>query len=311
MIYETHPEACIVSCFFNPQKSVVRRVVFQQFHKSIKHLNHRIVECAIGDDNWQLPESEFTQRVRTKDLLWHKEGLLNQAIRGLPRELRYIFWVDADVLFTNPRWLSDSVGILQSKTIVQPFEYCVHLERGESQPGFDLESAKPLHGGRSTLHHRVWRSFGAAHAMGLSGHSAYNIHGHVGFAWGARREVLAATGLYDKALACGADHIMAHAAVGQIIHPCIQRAFGNSLGEIAEWSNNFHRATKGKLGYAPGDLYHLWHGDVDKRAYHQVIPDFDSRTDIILSQDESGLYASPQGNQYLREYFGRREVLGD
>ena len=95
----------------------------------------------------------------------------------------------------------------------------------------------------------------------------YNNHGHVGFAWGARREVLEAVPLFDRALIGGADHIIAHAAAGQIPHPCIAKSFTDNLEEVMAWSHQFYRVTQGKIGYVKGDLYHLWHGDINKRQY--------------------------------------------
>lgn len=47
--YHTHSEAMIVSCFFNPQNSPYRIKAFKMWYESIKHLNHSIIECVIGD----------------------------------------------------------------------------------------------------------------------------------------------------------------------------------------------------------------------------------------------------------------------
>ena len=40
----------------------------------------------------------------------------------------------------------------------------------------------------------------------------FDIHGHTGFAWGARREVLDQVPLFDRAIVGTADHIIAHAS---------------------------------------------------------------------------------------------------
>ena len=77
--YHTHSEAMIVSCFFNPQNSPYRIKAFKMWYESIKHLNHSIIECVIGDAQPQLEESENIKRVYTENLLWHKEALLNKV----------------------------------------------------------------------------------------------------------------------------------------------------------------------------------------------------------------------------------------
>ncbi len=94
IFYNSHPEAVIISCYFNPKNSEYRRKNYLNFHDSIRHCNHRIIECAIGEDSqFELPESEFVRHVRTDNLLWHKETLLNLLIKELPKSFKYVFWV--------------------------------------------------------------------------------------------------------------------------------------------------------------------------------------------------------------------------
>ena len=124
--YHTHPEAAIVSCFFNPQQSPYRIETFNRFYNSIKHLNHLIIECVIGDRDPQLAENEQIKRVYTKNLLWHKETLLNLAISQLSQQFKYVFWLDADIIFTNLNWLIDGVEALRShNTLACTFMFIV------------------------------------------------------------------------------------------------------------------------------------------------------------------------------------------
>jgi galactosyl transferase GMA12/MNN10 family len=310
--YRTHPEAAIVACYFNPHNSPYRAKVFDLFYQSIKHLNHLIVECVIGNSEPELDESENIIRYHTQNLLWHKETLINKAIAQLPKQFKYIFWVDADVLFTNLNWMVEGVERLQSCNIIQPFEYCVHLDRDEIKPSFDLDRAISIDRylpNRSN--HKVWRSFCANFVdTRLWEDENYDKHGHVGFAWGARREILEAVPLYDRALIGGADHIIAHAAAGQIGHTCITKSFTDNIIEIDEWSWHFHGVTKGKIGYVKGNLYHLWHGDIHDRQYLQRIQDFTSQTVSITRRDDNGFFVTedPNVDRYMRNYFRRREV---
>jgi hypothetical protein len=310
--YEGHPQAVILACYFNPQNSPYRFQAFQRFYQSIRHLNHEIVECVIGDGEPQLPQSPHIQVLRTPSLLWHKEGLINYLLARLPDHYRYVFWLDADILFTNPLWLVQSIAALQSNTIVQPFEYGIHLEQDERKPSFDLQVARQNCQDLDRRHPRVWRSFAANHALGQSRVDNYDLHGHVGFAWGAHREVLTQVPLFDRALIGGADHIMAHASVGQIPHPCISKAFVENLEEVIAWSERFYAATEGRLGYVAGDLYHLWHGPLENRQYLQRIRDFAPRAQHIHECDQSGLYISNDDDDdaYMRAYFAQREVTG-
>ncbi len=307
--YKTHSEAIILACYFNPQNSPYRLKAFNTFYDSIKHLNHQIIECVIGDSQPQLPENKNIKRIHTENLLWHKESLLNKLVSELPFKYKYIFWVDADVIFTNNDWLVDSVESLQTNNIVQPFEYCVHLDRDELEPSFNTKLEEHTMG-LPSRHPKMWRSFCATVVTTHYGDNAnYDRHGHVGFAWGARREVLDRVPLYDKALIGGADHIIAHAAAGHICHSCISKSFTDDLDSVNRWSERFYRVVNGKIGYASGTLYHIWHGDIEKRQYLKRIQDFTPKTKQITKKDKNGLYVTDNGDyQYMSDYFSHREV---
>lgn len=308
--YKTHSEAVIIACYYNPTNNPYRLIAFNKFYESIKHLNHRIVECVIGDSEPQLPENEFISRVSTSTTLWHKESLLNGLIKKLPVEFKYVFWVDADVIFTNDNWMLDAVKELEKNRMVQLFEYCIHLEKDEDKPSFDTEWEKPFISNPKRKHPKMWRGFGANYVTtDYSGDENYDRHGHVGFAWGARRYVLDLMPLYDKALIGGADHIMAHAAAGHINHNCMCKSFTDDIDSINIWSKVFHRVVGGHLGYVKGDLYHIWHGDVAKRQYLKRIQDFTATAKEITEKDENGLYVTDKDG-YVKDYMKHRENTG-
>lgn len=179
--YKTNSEAVIISCYFNPQNSPYRLKAFNAWYDTIKHLNHRIVECVIGDSEPQLPDNDYIQRIYTPNLLWHKEALLNRIVESLPEEFRYVFWVDADVLFTDNDWLINSVEVLKDAMIMQPFEYCIHMEKDELTPSFDIEAHKAeVQSPHYLKTRRVWKSFCANYGnISKKESETYHLHGHV------------------------------------------------------------------------------------------------------------------------------------
>lgn len=317
--YRTAHDAVIVACFYNPENNPYRLIAFHQWYKRIKHLNHRIVECLIGPDaKSQLPQSEFITQVKSESLLWHKETLLNNLIRDLPSKFKYVFWLDTDVIFTNLNWMPDAVHELKYKNIVQPFEYCFHLEQNQLEPSPKAQAEKAAAFVPPKGQKRVWRSFCANVASDPATKycTNYDNHGHVGFAWGARREVLEQCPLFDKALIGGADHIIAHAATGHPGHECVTKAFKNDLDSILEWGNRFYKAVEGSgnagqprgVSYVPGDLYHIWHGDIAKREYLKRIQEFSQDSQNVIERDENGLYVAPKSSNYMQNYYRHREV---
>lgn len=316
--YASHPEAVVVACFFNPQNSPYRLIAFQKWYRSIKHLNHRIIECVIGDDKpkWQLPESPYISRVTTESLLFHKEALLNKVIAELPVKFQYVFWLDTDILFTNPNWMAQGVEALQTVNLIQPFSYCVHLKRNELKPSFNPDDFRTVADDPKKRRPEMWRSFCARRyhcsRYNLSPAQAqndnYDIHGHVGFAWGARREIVDKVHLYDRALIGGADHIVAHAGALQVPCSCISRSFTLDHEDVEEWSQDFGAAVEGKMGYVEGDLYHIWHGDIKDREYLKRIREFATEIAFITRRDRNGLWIYEGNNPYMKRYYRHREA---
>jgi hypothetical protein len=124
------------------------------------------------------------------------------------------------------------------------------------------------------------------------------------------KSVLVQVPLYEKALIGGADHIIAHAALGQIPCSCIANTFTDNIDEVNAWSAKFYQATQGHLGVVEGDLYHLWHGDLEKRDYYKRIKDFTGPSKVITQKDKNGLYTTTDTGivNYMNNYMFAREV---
>ena len=106
----------------------------------------------------------------------------------------------------------------------------------------------------------------------------------------------------------GADHIIAHAAAGQIGHSCILKSFTDDIDAVNDWSKVFYHFVKGKIGYVKGDLYHIWHGDVAKRQYLKRIQDFTPTSKGITKKDNNGMYITENDETtYVKQYFDHRE----
>jgi len=311
--YKTDSEAVIIACYFNPQNNPYRLKAFNIFYDSIKHLNHRIVECTINNSEPELPKTKFITHIHTSSLLWHKEALLNNIIKNLDRKFKYVFWLDADIIFTDKHWLVNSVEVLKYKNILQPFEYCVHLEKDKLTPTFKTKDYHPncLLSEKKLRHPNLWRSFCANYVTtNLSESENYDLHGHVGFAWGARRDALDKILLYDRALIGGADHIMAHAAAGHIGHTCITKSFTDDIEAVNDWSRKFYSVIGGSIGYVEGEVRHIWHGDLTKRDYLNRIKNFTNTSKTITEKDSNGLHITSD-DSYVKRYFEQREVKSD
>ena len=214
--YVPHNESVIISCYFNPTHSEYRKKLFFEFYETIKFCHHRIIECVFGDEPFSLPSGNpYIHQVRTDVVLWHKECLLNIIIKNLPKKFKYVFWLDCDLKFTNKNWIVDSVAKLsdrsQSCRILQPFEYAFHLEQNETEPNEETQSQKqfapfPMN---PRANRRVWKSFGSSVEKHLNWQSLdYDLHGHVGFAWGIQRRI------FDQMIRSGFEPLYEKALIG-------------------------------------------------------------------------------------------------
>jgi hypothetical protein len=215
-----------------------------------------IGECAFGDNNFELTPSTSVLQFRSDHVMWQKERLLNLTIDRVPDRYTKIAWVDADVLFTNPRWIVETSDRLDELPVVQPFSHAVRLRpdetcyfgRGERSRGFCFTRS----------------------ALPALSRLRYHVHGHTGFAWAADRQLLSEFGLYDAAIAGSADHLMAHAFGGDFASPCLPAVFGDSsgyLGHFRRWAEAACGRVGGRLGHVDGAALHLWHGETANRGY--------------------------------------------
>ena len=96
-------------------------------------------------------------------------------------------------------WLTEGVKALQKNNIIQLFEYCVHLDQDQTEPHFDITHEYEFASDPKHRHPKMWKSFASNYAQknDLANSPIYDVHGHVGFAWGARREILEAVPLFD------------------------------------------------------------------------------------------------------------------
>lgn len=300
----------IVTSYFNPVGYRSRLHNYEVFSDHIRSsgLPLMTIECAFGAAPFTLPSSPAIMQVRSRDVMWQKERLLNLAIERLPATCTKVAWVDCDVLFDNPDWAATTSRLLDEHPVVQPYEVPTRLLRDGRTPASNLP----------------WkRSFAADYA---ADRLATHTHLHprrddTGLAWAARREILATHGIYDASIAGGADHLVAHAMCDDWESHCIDRICGvdTSYRRHAQaWGRRFYPSIRGDIQYVEGGVRHLWHGDYFSRDYvgrHRALQrfEFDPRTDLRLGPSGCWEWASPKEelHRWVAEYFARRNEDGE
>jgi hypothetical protein len=295
-------KTAVVTCFFNAQNYASRLENYALFAARLKKqgITFFTIEAVFPGQSSALKSYPNVMTVACEAVLWQKESLLNALIRGLDKKFRGIIWCDADVYFENKDWFRITSRLLDRYPVVQPFEEAVRLPRGAR---------------RYTRRGENFVSFSEVYKESpqvlLKGDFAR--HGHTGFAWAARREVIAEHGLYDAMIAGSGDHVMAHAFAGDFDSPCIHRILANNPKHIAhfqQWARLIYPSVKGRIGSVPGRLLHLWHGETENRRYvdrNRELAGFGFDPGKHLERDEQGLWRWRR----KRFRFARRNRLGD
>lgn len=288
----------VITTYFNPCRYQTRRANYDQFIAGMRAAGVACitVECAFGEQAFELPPSAAVLQVRCETLLWQKERLLNLAASWLPPQCLYVAWLDCDIVFQRKRWARDLVRVLQKYQVAQVFETCVRLEQG------NVQGAKP----------DVVESFASVMARQPESLNAgrYDMHGHTGYGWAMRRELFDEVGLYDAAVSGSADHFMAHAIFG-IYGFCVHNALKHDHVQISHfraWADRFHARVCGSLGTVKGQILHLWHGELADRRYFLRMHDitnhgFDPYTDLAVKSGKPMEWHPSMEKQSLRDYF--------
>lgn len=255
-----------------------------------------MVEAAFGDRQHEVTEvgDAAHLQLRTRSEIWIKENLINLGVRHLlPRDWKYVAWVDADVFFEDPHWAQETLHQLQHFAVVQPWQQCADLGHL---------------GGIMQVH----QSFGFLHQRGVRkqrNSSEPYPYGHSGFAWACTRAFWeAVAGLMDFCVLGSADHHMAWAMTGDVGATIHKRMTPSFFSLCEAWQRRALRLTKGEVGFVPGFIKHGFHGPKKRRYYRerwQILVDHKFDPEHDLMHDDAGLVqlvGKPALEQAIRQY---------
>lgn len=303
-----------VTSYFNPVGYRRRLANYRLFRE---RLNLPLVtpELAYGLE-FELNEqdADILVQLRSGDVLWQKERLLNVALSALPASCRKVVWLDCDILFANDRWAEEVSALLDRYPLVCGYARVHHLgpnwnngapnasEALFSQPSMisDILSGIPA----AKCFERI-----AIRGPGTSAN---------GFVWGARREFLDRHKFYDACIIGGGDTALTCAAYGLFdwvmdFHHMNDRQRERYLA----WAKPVYSELRQDVACTDGEIFHLWHGDIQNRRpreRHRGLArfGFDPSQDIALADGRSWRWNTdkPEMHGYVRDYFAARREDG-
>lgn len=263
----------VISPIFNPQRFRSRWKNYSPFEKHVLDSGGKLVliECSFGERAEvyveTLSENHTIIHVSTTQEIWLKENLINLAIQRLPKDWKYVAWVDADIQFTRPDWVGETIHQLQSYKVVQMFSIALDMTPDyhpyQINYGFIHDH---INGIPDKIKGHKWDCYYEVHEGPEAGVKKHRRH--PGFAWAATKEAISQLGgLIDFAILGSADHHMARALVGEVeksVHPRMSKEYRDLL---KIWQERADRYIKRNVGYVQGTINHFYHGPKVNRKY--------------------------------------------
>jgi hypothetical protein len=299
-----------IAAYFNPMGYQRRRANYRVFREHLPIPLVTVETSHTGQFDLRAGDADLLIQLPCRDILWHKERLLNLALRRLPAACRYVVWLDCDVVFTRRDWVDGTRAALERHTLVQPFRTLRDIPRDAP---LDAETGELRHSFAAlwrdgTAPAEIFRTLGGSVTLGYS----------LGHAWAARRDLLDQHGFYDAFILGSGNKLMAGAATGKIND--LVAAYHMNRWEAEHylaWAHPLYESVQGRLGVVDGMLLHLWHGDPQNRNFkgrRAGFERFEFNPFLDIVGAENGCWSwntdKPAMHAYVKSYFASRHEDG-
>lgn len=301
----------LVAVISNPVRWNSRYRLAREFLDRMRAANVHItlVEHAFGERPFELHDEEVDTYVPVRggddSELWLKESLINIGVRHLPKDWRYMLWADADVQWTNPNFVVETLHALQHWPVVQPWSRCMDLNQ-RHEPTKDERGVTTTVSFGKAWFDQAFEGYDVLNPNNPMGFMSY-LPAHVGYAWAIRREAYEGIGgLLNWVPTGAADFLMACGFAGRLTpHPERTESFNRRLMIFQE---RCERHIQQSIGYVDGLLAHYFHGHKRNRGYvsrdvmlrnTKFCPD----RDLVI--DSQGIPVLTGENRMLRDFLRR------
>jgi hypothetical protein len=241
-----------------------RYELYGRFIKRMEKAGAKVITCelALGNRSHEVTEkgNPLHVQVRSDDILWHKENLLNIAARHLPDDAAYVGWVDADTQFTRDDWLEEAVHRLQVHPVIQLHSHAVdlgpHGEPLQTHQGWAYSYLNGVPAGPNTM------GYYGTTGGGVYYHCGYNLFMTRG-AWDALG------GMIEECIVGSADHHMCWALMGEVERSMPVFLTDSYKAILTSWQDRAEAYVQRNIGCVPGTITHDFHGPKRARKYNE------------------------------------------
>ena len=254
-----------VTNYYNPSHRETKLKNYVDFRSDFPpHIPLYVIEAAFGDEKFTLPKEDNIVQVRCKDLIWQQYTLVNMIIKRLPDKYDKAVWVDADILFEDPRAISRLSDMLDDYKVVQSYSTVEMLSKGnvngEIRTGVVKQS---LEKGE----------------LDLSAKFAS------GFSWGVQREMIEKHGVYDYWITGSSDSAFCIGIWGHWTDEFFGRLNPSMKSHFMEWAEPFCNYIDMSVSYLDTRIKHMWHGHRNYKKRWNCLKEFDPYNDILVGEN--------------------------
>jgi hypothetical protein len=305
----------VVTSYFNSMKSHRRLTNYRAFRS---RLDAPLLTVELSfDGQFELTSADADRLIQLSggDVMWQKERLLNIALGAVPDDVENVAWIDCDVVFESRNWPQAATKALKSVSIIQLFSEVRYLDRF-STDRLDFNTIPEL----------VRLSAGSQLLNGefkdvclvrpVSADAPKVPWPANGFAFAAKKSIICDSKFYDHGVLDGNDILFLCAIYGEF-EIAMERLKHNEMQRrhYLEWARRAQESFGGRVGYIPGTIYHLWHGNLVNRNYmgrHELMAGFDPDRDIQQAPNGVWLWSDPHSElaRNVKDYFRSRKEDG-
>lgn len=264
----------VITIISNPMMYRRRYELYRKFARMCAAAGVRLitVEQAFGARPFMVTEENNLNhvQVRTVEVLWHKENMVNIGVshmRQIYPHITKVAWVDADcapATMTPQDWFLDTIHALDHYEFVQMWEHLIDLGPAGQPISKPLPSFMACYAAAGFT---IPKGRNVRHT--LAGHSGMISFGRPGLAWAANIDALDKVGgLIDFCILGSGDWHMAHGLVGGMLqwNGEFSRLSAYSR-KLLHWQERAERHIKRDVGFVRATLFHEFHGKKVDRRY--------------------------------------------
>jgi hypothetical protein len=305
----------VVAAYFNPAGYKRRLQNYRAFRRNLDAPLLTVELAKPGAHELGDGDADILVSLTGEDGIWQKERLINIGVARLPDHVRYVAWIDADLIFDDAGWPAAAKARLdESGGMVQLFDTVAHQDRDLDPQAASPEVCRelaPLFSGVSltrALRDGVFEANETKLSEALPAWGTQRYYGLIdrhtvyGMAWAARRDVLAACGHFDKSVVGGGDAVQVTTALGKLdVHLNSRNFTAKHRAAALAWAGNAREAGLFRhISSIDQRACHLWHGDFPDRGYRKrygilAEHDFDPARDLRLADNGTWAWADPNG----------------